>query len=128
MVATEQLSEGLTDRRETMEAVKLNISKSQDKVRKRKMERGQEDNFVVGDKFQRKEKKTMTFNTDHLIKYVEPEPQIPKKWIPSNSASLPSSTKGLSAPNSTSTNPRLKVLSSPRHTATQLMAPMHRLK
>ncbi|KAF4109768.1 hypothetical protein G5714_009020 [Onychostoma macrolepis] len=186
MVATEQLSEGLTDRRETMEAVKLNISKSQDKVRKRKMERGQEDNFVVGDKVlvrnvrqenrkggkmdpdmlgpftvvkieekivdvvSKKGKKTMTFNTDHLIKYVEPEPHIPKKWIPSNSASLPppasprppppasprppppasprpplpppaslpSSTKGLSAPNGTSTNPCLKVLSSPRHTAT----------
>ncbi|RXN10423.1 gag-pol fusion [Labeo rohita] len=50
MVATEQLSEGLSDRRETMEAVKKNILNSQDKVRKRKMERGQEDNFVVGDK------------------------------------------------------------------------------
>ncbi|RXN03587.1 pyrroline-5-carboxylate reductase 3 isoform X1 [Labeo rohita] len=37
MVATEQLSVGLSDRRETMEAVKKNISNSQD-------------NFVVGDK------------------------------------------------------------------------------
>ncbi len=58
-------------------------------------------------------KGTIKFNTDHLIEYVEPEPHIPKKWIPSNSpspppAALPSSTKGLSAPNNTSTNPCLK--------------------
>ncbi|RXN15276.1 myosin-1 isoform X3 [Labeo rohita] len=128
MVATEQLSEGLSDRRETMEAVKKNILNSQDKVRKRKMERGQEDNFVVGDKVlvrnvrqenrkggtmdpdmlgpftvvnihdkivdvvSKKGKKKMKFNTDHLIKYVEPEPHIPKKWISSNTPSSPPSS------------------------------------
>lgn len=50
MVASEQLYEGLSDRRETMEVVKQNIAKSQEKVRKRKMEKGQEDNFMAGDK------------------------------------------------------------------------------
>jgi len=40
IVASEQLAEGLSDRRETMEVVKQNITKSQEKVRKRKMEKG----------------------------------------------------------------------------------------
>jgi len=40
IVASEQLAEGLRDRRETMEVVKQNITKSQEKVWKRKMEKG----------------------------------------------------------------------------------------
>lgn len=125
MVASEQLYEGLSDRRETMEVVKQNIAKSQEKVRKRKMEKGQEDNFMAGDKVlvrnvrqenrkggkmdpdmlgpftivniedknvdvvSTKGKKKLKFNVDHLIKYVEPEPHIPKKWIPSTPLSPP---------------------------------------
>lgn len=50
MVASELLSEGLSDRRETMDVVKQNNTKSQRKVWKRKMERGQEDYFMPGDK------------------------------------------------------------------------------
>jgi len=41
MVASEQLAEGLRDRRETMEVVKQNITESQEKVWKQKIEKGQ---------------------------------------------------------------------------------------
>ncbi|ROL23527.1 hypothetical protein DPX16_18795 [Anabarilius grahami] len=175
MVASEQLSDGLSDRRETMEAVKQKISNSQEKVRKRKMEMGQDDNFMAGDKVlvrnvrqenrkggkmdpdmlgpftivkieeknvdvvSTKGKKIMKFNMDHLVKYVEPEPHIPKKWIPSaplippppasspNPATLLSHaspslsfTEGLSAPISP-TSQCLKVISSPQPTTTHLI-------
>ncbi|KAL0165994.1 hypothetical protein M9458_037838, partial [Cirrhinus mrigala] len=49
-VEKEVLSDGLIQHKKCMESVQINKQKSQDKVRKRKMERGHDDSFVVGDK------------------------------------------------------------------------------
>ncbi|RXN04057.1 gypsy retrotransposon integrase 1-like protein [Labeo rohita] len=130
MVEKEAFSDGSIQHKKCMKSVQINIQKSQDKLRKRKMERGHDDSFVVGDKVLVRNKrqecrkggemdkdmlgpfsivntdgknvdvasekgKVIKFNMDHLKKYVEPEPHIPKKWVSSPSHAPPSPTQGI---------------------------------
>ncbi|KAL0985065.1 hypothetical protein UPYG_G00152450 [Umbra pygmaea] len=54
LLGMEETSEGINKRESVYDNVKCNVQKSQDRVRKRKRERGQEDNFEVGDLVLRK--------------------------------------------------------------------------
>ncbi|KAL1268443.1 hypothetical protein QQF64_033806 [Cirrhinus molitorella] len=143
MVEKEQFCHAFSEHKKCMEAVQRNAEKSQERVLKRKMERGHDDIFVVGDKVLVRNKrqecrkggkmdpdmlgpfsivkvdgksievtseakgKIIQFNTDHLKKYVEPEPHIPKKWVSSVSVSptTPSCTQTPSPESSSPTFP-----------------------
>ncbi|KAI4804868.1 hypothetical protein KUCAC02_026479 [Chaenocephalus aceratus] len=54
LVEREEIHEGLKKQEAVFTEVKINMKRSQDKVRKRKVERGQEDNFQVGDQVLRR--------------------------------------------------------------------------
>ncbi|KAI4825795.1 hypothetical protein KUCAC02_021462 [Chaenocephalus aceratus] len=54
LVEREEIHEGLKKQEAVFTEVKINMKISQDKVRKRKIERGQEDNFQVGDQVLRR--------------------------------------------------------------------------
>ena len=49
LVMQEEVFEGLNKRPAVYEAVRANVQKQQDKVRKRKLEQGWDDSFAVGD-------------------------------------------------------------------------------
>ncbi|KAI4801528.1 hypothetical protein KUCAC02_019422 [Chaenocephalus aceratus] len=54
LVATEEIHEGLNKQEAVFTEVKKNMKRSQDNVRKRKVKKGQEDNFQVGDQVLRR--------------------------------------------------------------------------
>ncbi|XP_033932867.1 uncharacterized protein [Pseudochaenichthys georgianus] len=54
LVATEEIHEGLNKQKAVFTEVKKNMKRSQDNVRKRKVKKGQEDNFQVGDQVLRR--------------------------------------------------------------------------
>lgn len=121
LIRNEEVCSRMTNLKEVHGKVEVNIAQGQQRVRKRKLSKGEDDSFVVGDKVLRKNIRqeqrkggkleadllgpfiiinidgksadletprgnTMEkINIDHLKKYVEPQPRIPAKWIPTTS-------------------------------------------